>query len=72
MVLFLLNKINSRTLVLSINSVTVTSQVVVNDVMHSQSPWRGRDNETIIFIVKWRKKNIVLDQSERSIFTTYY
>ena len=61
----------SHTLVLSMNSVTVTSQFDVNYVTLSQSLRRGWSNIKTRFMVKWKKKNIVLDQSERSIFNEY-
>ena len=50
------------------NSLIVMSQVAVNNVMHSQSLWRGQGNLKYFFMVKWKKKKIVLDQSEHNIF----
>ena len=65
MVLFLLQQNYLHTFVLSINSVNVTSQVVVNNVTHRQSQWRGRGDVKLWFIGVWQNKS---DQSESSIF----
>ena len=53
----MINKITSRTLVLSMNSGTVTSTIAVNNVTQAmQSQLRDRGNVNISFIVKWTKK----------------
>ena len=49
--IFVFNKITSRTFVLSMNCVVVASQVVVNNVTHSQSQWRGRGDVNIRFLI---------------------
>ena len=62
--MILLNKMVSR----NIHVVLCCRNIVVNNVMHSQSLWRGRGNVNLFFLGERKKYHIVLDQSGRRIF----